>query len=110
MKAQLVKPVKHGLSSCSSVFTPISPISKTEILSGKYPVKFYQIPVSGSGTSLLVTYKFKPHTKFTVVYNGALYSFHIQGLPDKTSEWATNKRYECQTAPMYGKVSRSLFG
>ena len=35
MKAQLVKPVKHDLSSHSSVFTPVSPISKTEILSGK---------------------------------------------------------------------------
>ena len=43
MKARLIKPVKHDLSSRSSVFTPVSPISKTEILSGKYPVKFYRI-------------------------------------------------------------------
>ena len=45
MKARLVKAVKHDLSSCSSVFTPVSPISKTEIqvLSGKYPVRFYRI-------------------------------------------------------------------
>ena len=68
-KARLVKPVKHDLNSNSrsSVFTSVSPISKTEILSGKYPVKFYQyriaefyrIPVSGSDTSLklLLTYK-----------------------------------------------------
>ena len=35
MKARLVKPVKHDLSSRSSVFTPVSPISKTKILSGK---------------------------------------------------------------------------
>ena len=35
MKARLVKPVKHHLSSHSSVFTPVSPISKTEILSSK---------------------------------------------------------------------------
>ena len=35
MKAWLVKPVKHDLSSRSSVFTPVLPISKTEILSGK---------------------------------------------------------------------------
>ena len=48
MKARLVKPVKHDLSSHSSVFTPVSPISKTEILSGKYPVKFYWI-LSDSG-------------------------------------------------------------
>ena len=34
-KTRLVKPVKHDLSSHSSVFTPVSPISKTEILSGK---------------------------------------------------------------------------
>ena len=68
MKAQLIKPVKYDLSSCSSVFTPISSISETEILSGKYPVKFYRIPdttgkwnftgyrilVSGSGTSLII--------------------------------------------------------
>ena len=45
MKAQLVKPaVKYDLSSRSSVFTPVSPISKAEILSGKYPVKFHRIP------------------------------------------------------------------
>ena len=43
MKAQLVKPVKYDLSSRSSVFTPVSPISKTEILFDKYPVKFYRI-------------------------------------------------------------------
>ena len=43
MHARLVKQVKHDLSSRSSVFTPVSPISKTEILSGKYPVKFYRI-------------------------------------------------------------------
>ena len=36
MKAWLVKPVKHGLGSRSSVFTPVSPIPKTKILSGKY--------------------------------------------------------------------------
>ena len=48
MKARLVKPVKYDLSSRSSVFTPVSPISKTEILSGKYPIKFYRIlPDSG---------------------------------------------------------------
>ena len=53
MKAQLVKPVKHDLSSRSSVFTPVLPISKTEILSGKYHTgyyqiaEFYRIPVSG---------------------------------------------------------------
>ena len=46
-------------SSRSSVFTPVSPTSKTEILSGKYPVKFYRIAefyrilISGSGTSLV---------------------------------------------------------
>ena len=62
MNARLVKPVKHDLSSRSSVFTPVSPISKTEILSGKYPVKFYQVPDSGillvsrSGTSLIYVY------------------------------------------------------
>ena len=32
---QLVKPVKYDLSSRSSIFTPVSPIAKTEILSGK---------------------------------------------------------------------------
>ena len=48
MKARLLKPVKYDLSSRSSVFTPVSPISKTEILSDKYPVKFYWIlPESG---------------------------------------------------------------
>ena len=48
MKAQLVKPVKYDLSSRSSVFTPVSPIPKTEILPDKYPVKFYRIlPDSG---------------------------------------------------------------
>ena len=35
MHARLVKQVKHDLSSRSSVFTPVSPISKTKILSGK---------------------------------------------------------------------------
>ena len=40
---RLVKPVKHDLSSPSSVFTLVSPISKTEILSGKYPAKFDRI-------------------------------------------------------------------
>ena len=35
MKARLVKPVKYDLSSRSSVFTPVSPISKTEILSSQ---------------------------------------------------------------------------
>ena len=54
MKARLVKLVKYDLSSRSSVFTPVSPISKTEILSGKYQVKFYRIPVSRSGISLLI--------------------------------------------------------
>ena len=44
MKAQLVKPVKYDLSSFSSVFTPVSTISKTEILSDKCSVKFYRIP------------------------------------------------------------------
>ena len=43
MNVRLVKPVKHDLSSRSSIFTPVSPISKTEILSSKYPVKFYWI-------------------------------------------------------------------
>ena len=43
MKARLVKPVKYDLGSRSSVFTPVSPISKTEILSGKHLVKFYRI-------------------------------------------------------------------
>ena len=43
MKVRLVKPVKYDLSSRSSVFTPVSPISKTEILYGKYPVRFYRI-------------------------------------------------------------------
>ena len=66
MKARLVKPAKHDLSSRSNIFTQVSPISKTEILSGKYQVKFYRIPgttgyrnftryqilVSGSSTSL----------------------------------------------------------
>ena len=57
MKARIVKPVKHDLSSRSSVFTPVSPISKTEILSGKYPVKFYWIILDSgiltdTGTSL----------------------------------------------------------
>ena len=50
--------VKHDLSFCSSVFTPVSPISKTEILSGKILldtaynqiVEFYRTP--GSATSL----------------------------------------------------------
>ena len=37
MKARLVKPVIHDLSSRSSIFTPVSPISKTEILSGLSP-------------------------------------------------------------------------
>ena len=44
MNTRLVKPVKHDLSSRSSVFTPVSPISKLEILSGKYLGKFYRIP------------------------------------------------------------------
>ena len=35
MYGRLVKPVKHDLSSRSNIFTPVSPISKTEILSGK---------------------------------------------------------------------------
>ena len=56
MKVRLVKPVKHDLNSCSSVFTPVSSISKTKILSGKilpdtgyYRIaEFYQIPVSGT--------------------------------------------------------------
>ena len=60
MKALLIKPVKHDLSSRSSVFTPVSPISETEILSGKYIsgkilpdtgyywiAEFYQIPDTG---------------------------------------------------------------
>ena len=61
MKAQLVKPVKHDLSSHSSVFTPVSPISRTEMLSSKtlpdtrYYMEFYRIPVSGSGTFLEIT-------------------------------------------------------
>ena len=67
MKAQLVKPVKHDLSSCSSVFTQVSPISKNEILSGKilpdtryYRIaEFYQILVSGSGTSLITIHAFE---------------------------------------------------
>ena len=60
MKARLVKPVKYDLSSRSSVFTPVSPISKTEISgkilpdTGYYRIpEFYRILVSGSGTSLL---------------------------------------------------------
>ena len=61
MKVRLVKPVKHDLNSCSSVFTPVSPISKTEILSSKilpdtgyYRIaEFYWISVSGSSTSLI---------------------------------------------------------
>ena len=65
MKARLLKPVKYDLSSRSSVFTPVSPISKTEILSGKilpdtgyYRIaEFYRILVSGSGTSLNNTVK-----------------------------------------------------
>ena len=44
MKARLVKPGKHDLSCRSNVFTPVSPVSKTEILSGKYPVKSYRTP------------------------------------------------------------------
>ena len=49
MNARLVKLVKHDLSSRDlSVFAPVSSISKTEILSGKYSVKFYWIlPDSG---------------------------------------------------------------
>ena len=55
MKARLLKPVKYDLSSRSSVFTPVSPISKTEILSGKilpdtgyYRIaEFYRIPDTG---------------------------------------------------------------
>ena len=55
MKVQLIKPVKYDLSSCSSVYTPISSISKTEILSGKILpdtgyyriVEFYRIPDTG---------------------------------------------------------------
>ena len=57
----------HQKSSRSSVFTPVSPISKTEILSGKYPVKFYRIlpdsgilPVPGSGTSLIYILHYCP--------------------------------------------------
>ena len=60
MKAWLVKPVKHDLNSCSSVFTPVSSISKTEISgkilpdTGYYRIaEFYRILVSGSGTSLV---------------------------------------------------------
>ena len=60
MKAQLIKPVKYDLSSRSSVFTPVLPISKTEMLSGKILpdtgyyriVEFYRVLVSGSSTSL----------------------------------------------------------
>ena len=44
MKARLVKPVKYDLTSRSSVFSPVSPISKTEI--------FYRI-LPDSSTSLL---------------------------------------------------------
>ena len=64
MKARLIKPVKHNLSSRSSVFTPVSPTSKTVILSAKYPVKFYRIaefyriPVSGVLNSVKVVYRF----------------------------------------------------
>ena len=55
MKARIVKPVKHDLNSRSSVFTPISPISKNEILSGKilpdtgyyWIAEFYRIPDTG---------------------------------------------------------------
>ena len=35
MKVRFVKPVKHDISSSSSVFTPVLQISKTKILSGK---------------------------------------------------------------------------
>ena len=63
MKARLIKPVKYDLSSCSSVFTPISSISKTEISGKILPdtgyyriVEFYRILVSGSGTSLTCTW------------------------------------------------------
>ena len=52
MKAQLVKPVKYDLSSRSSVFTPVSPISKTKILSDKILPDSGILPDTGSGTSL----------------------------------------------------------
>ena len=46
MKARLVKPVKHDLSSRSSVFTPVSPTSKTATLSSKIlPGPGYWYPV-----------------------------------------------------------------
>ena len=61
MNARIVKPIKHDLSCRSSVFTPVSPISKTEIISGKilsdtgyylieefYRIaEFYRIPDTG---------------------------------------------------------------
>ena len=77
MKVRLVKPVKHDLNSRSSVFTPVSSISKTERLSGKYLVKFcripefYQIPVSGSGTSLLIL-----HVDLGPIPGGAFTPYH----------------------------------
>ena len=43
MKARLVKPVKYDLSSRSSVFTPVSPISKTEISGKILPDTGYRI-------------------------------------------------------------------
>ena len=56
----LVKPVKHNLSSHSSVLTAVSPISKTE-LPKYYPVKFHRIrilPDSGilPDTSIQIRY------------------------------------------------------
>ena len=51
MKMRLIKPVKHDLSSCSLVSTPVPPISKSEILSVNIQIaECYQMPVSGSGS------------------------------------------------------------
>ena len=71
MKAQLVKPVKYDLSYRSSVFTPVSPISKTEILSGKYPVKFYRISEFYQIPDTGIRIRYIP-TKFRAVQNLAI--------------------------------------
>ena len=64
MKAWLVKPVRHDLSSRSSVFTPVSPISKAEI-SGKYPVIFYRSGILPD-TSISLIYTTHPKQKHLV--------------------------------------------
>ena len=57
MNARLVKPVKHDLSSRSSVFTPVSPISKTEMLSGNV------LPDSGILPDTGIRMRYIPTTK-----------------------------------------------